>query len=163
WISAVGELRQPILSSSRPTWKPSLRVSTMNAVGPSGARASTVQTSAMGPLVMKILVPLMTQSSPSGRAVARMPPASLPASGWVAGAVLVALRRAGGVDVASELQHAGVEGLFLVGQREVHAGMLTRAHVERSGRCRLLAALPAEVLAEGQDDEDQEQQPDEAD
>src|SRR6476661_3285739 len=83
WISAVGDERQPILSSSRPTTKPGVLVSTQKAVGPLSVRASTLQTSAMGPLVMKILVPLRTYSSPSRTAVVRNDAASLPDSGSV--------------------------------------------------------------------------------
>lgn len=55
----------------------------MNAVGPCSARASTVHTSATGPLVMNNFVPSSTQSSPSRRAVVRIAPASDPASGSV--------------------------------------------------------------------------------
>src|SRR3954447_9069724 len=89
-ISEVGDERQPSLSSSRPTEKPGVFVSTTNAVAaervePSGppVLASTVQTSAMGPLVMKILLPLSTHSSPSRTAVVFSAAASDPASGSV--------------------------------------------------------------------------------
>ncbi len=71
------------MSSSRPTTKPGVVVSTTNAVGPRSVLASTVQTSAIGPLVMKIFVPFRTKSSPSRTAVVRIAAASLPASGSV--------------------------------------------------------------------------------
>jgi hypothetical protein len=45
--------------------------------------AHTTATSAIEPLVIHILVPLRTQSSPSRRAVVRMPPGSEPKSGSV--------------------------------------------------------------------------------
>src|SRR5688572_12517544 len=83
WISAVGLLRQPILSSSRPTTNPGVFVSTQNAVGPLSVRARTLQTSAIGPLVMKIFVPLRTYSSPSLTAVVLNDAASDPLSGSV--------------------------------------------------------------------------------
>src|SRR4051794_21297581 len=83
-ISAVGEDRQPILSSSRPTLNPGLGSSTRNADADfSPVFARTVQTSAIGPLVMKIFVPLSTQSAPSRTAVVRRPAESDPASGSV--------------------------------------------------------------------------------
>src|SRR3954447_21792865 len=83
WISAVGDDRQPILSSSRPTTKPGVVVSTQKAVGPLSVRARTLQTSAIGPLVMKIFVPLRTYSSPSLVAVVLKLAASEPDSGSV--------------------------------------------------------------------------------
>ena len=52
-------------------------------MAPTGALARTVQTSAIGPLVMKILVPFNTQSSPSRTAVVQIAPESDPASGSV--------------------------------------------------------------------------------
>ena len=84
----------PIFSSVRVTvnpgtWSPlaSLR-STMNSVMPSWPASGSVlatrrMKSARAPLVMKVFEPLMTYSSPSRRAVVRMPATSEPAPGSV--------------------------------------------------------------------------------
>ena len=72
--SAVSESSWPTLSRTRPTLKPSSVVSTAKSEMPlaffSGAvRAATRTMSAEPPLVMKVLDPLMIQSSPSRTAV----------------------------------------------------------------------------------------------
>ena len=61
--SAIGDVRTPIFSSLRATFIPGESFSTRNALSPSGPRvlstvANTTSTSATGPLVTKILLPL---------------------------------------------------------------------------------------------------------
>ncbi len=84
----------PIFSSSAETLKPgtfspfSSRRSTTNSVIPAWRSSGSVlatrtMKSARGPLVMKVLEPLITYSSPSRIAVVRMPATSEPAPGSV--------------------------------------------------------------------------------
>src|SRR5689334_6670686 len=87
-ISLVGEQRIPSLFSFLPGRKPGVLFSTRNAEIPceDAARsvtAITTQTSATWPLVVKVLLPLITQQSPSRTARVCVPPASEPDSGSV--------------------------------------------------------------------------------
>ena len=63
--------------------KPGVSVGTTKPRMPSSVCAQTTATSARVPLVIHILEPLSTQSSPSRRARVRIEPGSLPASGSV--------------------------------------------------------------------------------
>ena len=86
--SAVSDSSWPTLSSTRPTEKPSSEVSTPKRLMPlaffSGlVRAATTTRSALPPLVMKVLEPLMIQSSPSWTAVVRRLARSEPPPGSV--------------------------------------------------------------------------------
>ena len=86
--SAVSDSSWPTLSSTRPTLKPSRVVSTAKSEMPlaffSGlVRAATSTRSAEPPLVMKVLEPLMIQSSPSRTAVVRRLARSEPPPGSV--------------------------------------------------------------------------------
>ena len=84
--SAVSDDSQPVFLSARPTEKPGVPFSTMNMEMsrlPGPDLAAMKYRSACTPLVMNILVPLSTQSSPSRLAVVRMPATSEPAPGSV--------------------------------------------------------------------------------
>jgi hypothetical protein len=83
----VFDARIPILSSGRPTFRPFVPPSTRKhempfaAVSGGDVRAHTMKTPAYDPPVIHCFAPSMTHSSPSRRAVVRMAPGSLPASG----------------------------------------------------------------------------------
>src|SRR6266481_6103777 len=76
----VLEARRPILSSCLPTWRPLLPPSTRKALIPlvpgSPVRAQTMITPARSPEVIHCLLPLITYSAPSRRAVVRSGPAA---------------------------------------------------------------------------------------
>jgi hypothetical protein len=63
--------------------KPGVSVGTMKPLIPSSVCAQTIATSATDPLVIHILVPLITQSSPSRLARVRIPAGLDPKSGSV--------------------------------------------------------------------------------
>src|SRR3954469_10718190 len=99
--SPVREARIPSLSSFLPADKPGVPLGTMNDAWPrwpsaGSTVATTTLTSAMPPFEMKILVPLMTQSSPSRLAVVRSALTSEPApaspAAFAGGASLFAAR-----------------------------------------------------------------------
>ena len=81
--SEVTEARSDILRVISRALKPGVSVGTANPSTPSSARAHTTATSATEALVIHILDPLSTQSSPSRRAVVRIPPGLEPKSGSV--------------------------------------------------------------------------------
>ena len=58
---------------------PGVSVGTANSVGPSGAAATTMITSATSPLVTNHLSPRIRQPSPTGSAVVAIPEGSDPA------------------------------------------------------------------------------------
>ena len=74
----------PCLSSGRPEVKPGVPFSTTNQVGPPGVNARMVYRSAMEPLLIHCLRPLMRYPPSTGVAVVVSAPRSLPASGSVA-------------------------------------------------------------------------------
>ncbi len=81
--SAVTEARIESLRVILLAVKPCVSVGTTKPRIPSSVCAHTTATSAMVPLVIHILLPVITQSSPSRRACVRIEPGSLPASGSV--------------------------------------------------------------------------------
>ncbi len=89
WTGVVVEARMPILSSLRPKESPGVSLGTYSAEMASLAFAvpsifpKTRYRSATSPLVMKILFPSTTISSPSGMKRVVMPVASDPALGSV--------------------------------------------------------------------------------
>ncbi len=87
-ICLVSDAFQPIFFSNEATESPGFSVSIMKAPIPSSfpsmmALAVTVMSPATPAFVVKILLPLITHSSPSRTAVVLVAPASLPASGSV--------------------------------------------------------------------------------
>ena len=96
--SAVSEDFMPILWRLRPRMKPGMSASTTSSDRPlrrlSGSfevRATTITRSALMPPVMKVLLPLRIQSSPSRTAVVVTPARSEPMPGSV---IAIALTRA---------------------------------------------------------------------
>ena len=81
----VLDARSPILSSCRPTWSPLVPPSTRKQLIPllpsTPVRAQTMITPARSPEVIHCLLPLITYSLPSRRAVVRSAAASEPACG----------------------------------------------------------------------------------
>src|SRR5258706_2696429 len=68
-ISAMGDVRNPILCSLRPTVRPGVPLSTRNAVTPFAPRvgsrfAKTIVTSALGALLLNVFEPFSTYLSP---------------------------------------------------------------------------------------------------
>ena len=81
--SEVIEARNEALRWIRLAVKPLVSVGTMNPLIPSSVRAQMMARSATFPLVIHILVPLMTQSDPSLRALVLIDEGSDPESGSV--------------------------------------------------------------------------------
>ena len=81
--SEVTDARRESLRWMLLATKPGVSVGTTKPRTPSSVTAHTTATSATPPLVIHILVPLSTQSSPSRRARVRMEEGSLPESGSV--------------------------------------------------------------------------------
>ena len=158
----------PIFSSSRETVKPSTRLpsssrrSTRNSVIPSWRLSGSVfvtstQKSARGALVMNVLAPLITYSSPSRIAVVRMPATSEPAPGSVIPSAADLLALDPGDEVAlllllgAEQVDGGQDHVGL--DREAHVGA-ARARVAHAlgadQRVEVVAALPAVLLREAE-------------
>ena len=81
----VTDARSDILWWISGALKPDASVGTTKPRMPSSVRAHTTATSAIEPLVIHILVPVSTQSSPSRRACVRIPAGLEPKSGSVRG------------------------------------------------------------------------------
>ena len=118
---------------------------------------TSTQKSARGPLVMNVLAPLITYSSPSRIAVVRMPATSEPAPGSVIPRQPIRLA----LDPRHEVALLLLLGAEQVHGRQDHVGLDREAHVGAAGarvahalgaheRVEVVAALPAVLLREAE-------------
>ncbi len=105
--------------------------------------AMMTSTSALLPCVMKVLVPLSTQSSPSRTAVVRVPAASLPALGSVSAQAPSFSPRASGVE-PSRLLRVGAEHEDVGGPQAV-----VRRHRQGHRRVDARELFQAEAVVDG--------------